>query len=290
MGVELKAGPARNQEGTYKRSETPDDDDVVKVTNSYSNIAMSGIHPLGRSAVISQPQQKAPAGKAQSSLLSNLLKAGVEKEKEKSKQRGKNVFHGNSRGGGEGETILAADVALVASGIGVNVKDDELETFLKSNGVDVVKVECLTKKELIDKEKVRSKTMKVIVRAKDHEKAMNPEIWPFRVGVRYYRAESRRPRLGAARQSIQGAESGGLTSRLEMQGGASVQQAGMTGSSNHPRRSQGRSYPPGSKEWVSVRNHGGRQSQDAGGVALRNLFKILENQELLESLGISNSP
>ena len=119
---------------------------------------------------------------------------------------------------------------------------------------------------------------------------MNPDIWPFRVGVRYYRAESRRPGLGAARQSIQGAESGGLTSRLEMPGGASIQQRGMAGSSNHPRRSQGRSYPPGSKEWVSVRNHEGRQSQDAGGVALRNLFKILENQELLESLGISNSP
>ena len=64
----------------------------------------------------------------------------------------------------------------------------------------------------------------------------------------------------------------------------------MNGSSNHLRRSQGRSYPPGSKEWVNVRNHGGRQNQDAGGVALRNLFKILENEDLLESLGISNSP
>ena len=72
-------------------------------------------------------------------MLSNLLRAGVNKEKEKQKQQGKNIFHGNSRGGGD-ETILAADVALVPSGIGVNVKDDELETFLKSNGVDVVKV------------------------------------------------------------------------------------------------------------------------------------------------------
>ena len=286
---EQKTGPVRSQGGGRRKSEATEDDDVVEVTNSYANIALSGIHPLGRPAIIPQPQQKTPGGKAQSSLLSNLLRAGVDKEKEKQKQRGKNVFHGNSRGGGGGgETILAADVALVASGIGVNVKDDELETFLKSNGVDVVKVECLTKKELLDEEKVRSKTMKVIVRAKDHEKAMNPDIWPFRVGVRYYRAESRRPGLGAARQSIPGAESGGLTSRPEMPAGASIQQAGMTGPSNFPRRSQGRQYPPGSKEWVTVRNHGGRQ--DAGGVVLRNLFKILENQELLEGLGFSNSP
>ena len=39
-----------------------------------------------------------------------------------------------------------------------------------------MKVDCLTKKELLDEEKVRSKTMKVIVRAKDHEKAMNPDM------------------------------------------------------------------------------------------------------------------
>ena len=62
-----------------------------------------------------------------------------------------------------------SEVSKGTVSLGVNVKYDELENFLKSNGIDVVKVECIRKGGLLDEDKVRSKTMKVVVKAKDHE-------------------------------------------------------------------------------------------------------------------------
>ena len=43
-----KTGPVRSHGGGRRRSESTEDDDIVEVTNSYANIAMSCIHPLGR--------------------------------------------------------------------------------------------------------------------------------------------------------------------------------------------------------------------------------------------------
>ena len=50
--------------------------------------------------------------------------------------------------------------------------------------------------------------MKVTVEAVDLEKAMNPEVWPLRVGVRYYKA----PRRPAPEEGGQAGE-GGLQER-----------------------------------------------------------------------------
>lgn len=169
-------------------------------------------------------------------------------------------------------------MALVASGINLNVTEEDLENFLKSKDIDVVNVELLTKEELLAEKKVRSKTMKVNVKAKDHEKAMCPEIWPFRVGVRYYRAESRKP--GGA----------GLVSR-----GPGVSQKVGPGSLHNqqnrhqPRDSQTRP-PPGSTEWGNMRNEQGRQDQE---VDYRNLYSVLnnpKNQELLRQLENRRGP
>ena len=130
------------------------------------------IHPGGRPSLLNR-----------TSLLANLLNKNTEREN--TKKRGRNVFHGSSRSmeGQSEEPFLAADVTLVASGLGLGVKEKDLEDFLKTKDINTVTVECITKKQLLDENKVRSKTMKVVVKAKDHEKAMNPDIWPFRVGV-----------------------------------------------------------------------------------------------------------
>ena len=104
----------------------------------------------------------------------------------------------------------------------LDATEKQLEDFLKAKGIDVVDVECLTKKELLAEKKVRSKTMRVTVKASEHEKAMNPEFWPSRVGVRHYRAPQR-PRQGAGDGSwaSQSSQSGG---RLEA-GGQGKRQA-----------------------------------------------------------------
>ena len=66
-------------------------------------------------------------------------------------------------------------------------------------------------KDLLKENKVRSKTMKVTFKATEVEKAMQPYIWRFRVGVRYFKAESRRPSRegGSMSWKEQSAQSGG---------------------------------------------------------------------------------
>ena len=53
---------------------------------------------------------------------------------------------------------------------------------------------------------LRSKTMKVTVKASNVEKALQPYMWPFRVSVRHYRAPYRPECEGWSQQS---ARSGG---------------------------------------------------------------------------------
>ena len=111
------------------------------------------------------------------------------------------------------EISLAADVDIVAFGVAKTAEPEHLEKFLKDRGVEVEKIECLTKIELMKEGKVKSKTMKVTVKASEHEKAMNPDVWPQRVGVRYYKAPSRRP--GQEEGGEQGGEGGGLQARSQ---------------------------------------------------------------------------
>ena len=66
--------------------------------------------------------------------------------------------------GQSAETFLAADVTLVASGLGLGVEEKDLEDFLKTKNINTVTIDCITKKEILDQNKVRSKTMKVVVK------------------------------------------------------------------------------------------------------------------------------
>ena len=115
---------------------------------------------------------------------------------------------------------MAADVDLVASGVAKDATEKQLEDFLKAKGIDGAKVECLTKQELITEQKVRSKTMKVTVKAAQLKKAMDPSVWPFRVGVRHYRAPQRSNRgAGDGSWASQSAQTGGRLEDGGRQGG-----------------------------------------------------------------------
>ena len=87
------------------------------------------------------------------------------------------------------EKLLAADVDLVASGVGKDCTDEDPSNFLKDKGINTVAVETLTKQEVLDK--VRTKTFKVTVKAAEYEAALKPEVWPYRVAVRHYKAPRR---------------------------------------------------------------------------------------------------
>ena len=113
--------------------------------------------------------------------------------------------------------MLAADVSLVASGVGKGCTEDNLKDFLAGKGINPVEVEMLTKKEVINN--VRTLTFRVAVKAAEYEASLNPEVWPYRVAVRHYRAPRRERsdgtwqgqsvRLGGQINSPVGAHQGG---------------------------------------------------------------------------------
>ena len=86
-------------------------------------------------------------------------------------------------------TKLSGDVNLVATGVAKDCTEEDLKEFLAGKGIMVVEVEKLTKPEVVDL--VRTITFRVAVKAADYEAALRPECWPYRVGVRHYRAPRR---------------------------------------------------------------------------------------------------
>ena len=170
---------------------------VVNEKESYASRTMSGITPLKRTLSQSRSQGPPQSSQMLKNVLINLMENNSKQtEKQTEKPKRKLIFHGKATTSPEEnvtEISLAADVDIVAFGVAKTAEPEHLEKFLKDRGVEVEKVECLTNIELIKEGKVKSKTMKVTVKASEHEKAMNPDVWPQRVGVRYYKAPSRRP-------------------------------------------------------------------------------------------------
>ena len=218
--------------------------EVPAVTRpTFSQVAMAGVntlHPPGRRSSSPQPVTQQMMKEA----IDNAINPQVVKKVDKPK--GRNVFHGSSAA--TEESSLAADVDLVASGVARDATEKQLEDFLKAKGINVKKVECLTKPELIVEEKVRSKTMKVTVKAAELEKAMDPGMWPYRVGVRHFRAPQRsRQGAGDGSWASQSAQSGG---RLE-QG----QNRGNGGQYRRPQQNQGFTYPSRRQQHASQPTH-----------------------------------
>ena len=121
-------------------------------------------------------------------MLKNLL----QQKQQQQQKPPRNICFGSAKTSGEGATatdILAADVSLVASGVGKGCTPDKLKDFLASKGINAVEVVMLTKEEVI--EQVRTLTFRIAVKAADYEAALKPEVWPYRVGVRHYRAPRR---------------------------------------------------------------------------------------------------
>ena len=232
--------------------------------DSYANKVL-GVQPLNKNSQnVLQPQTIQNLSQAQKhqQLLNNLLKSTIGKKetpKTMEKPNGRNIFHGKAvatekKDENEEETNLAADVELVAFGVNKSAEPEHLLKFLTDKGIKVEKVVCLTNLELIKEEKVRAKTMKVTVKATDLERALNPEVWPLRVGVRFYKAPSRRQAPEEGGQAGEGGlqERQGGRGQGASQGGRGPRQGGLGG----------QSFPPGSREWGRSRRN---RYQEVGG-------------------------
>jgi hypothetical protein len=155
---------------------------AVNQEEQQSYAAMAGIHPLGH-----QEQQGMM-------ILQNLLQQKQQSQASTGPKQKKNICYGSAKISREGveESKLSADVSFVASGVAKDCTTDMLKDFLAERGITAVEVEQLTKVEVVPQ--VRTLTFRVAVKAADYESALNPEVWPFRVGVRHYRPPRRNDR------------------------------------------------------------------------------------------------
>ena len=208
---------------------------------TYAGIA--GISPLGRS----QNQHGL-------SLLQGLMQKN---------QPSRNLCFGSAKTtlGGVDGTKLSGDVSLVATGVAKDCSENDLKEFLADKGIQVVEIERLTKPEV--RHLVRTITFRVVVKASDYEAALKPEVWPYRVGVRHYRAP-RRPDSGWAGQSRQ--SGGNMSPRVVAATQSTAGGRGYPGNRQH--------FPPGHPGRVTSSQQVMGQTQP-GPVELSNFWNIL---------------
>ena len=89
-----------------------------------------------------------------------------------------NILHGTA----DSSNTLAADVSLVAYGVAKDATAEGLKAFLEARGIKIVECVNLTTFEF-----ARTHSYKVTIRASEYEKATNPAVWPYWVGVRLFK-------------------------------------------------------------------------------------------------------
>ena len=111
-------------------------------------------------------------------------------------RRKSTILYGKSKVGKDNEQLLlAANINLVATGVSKSATDVQLKNFLETKGIKVDEIECLTHHP-----DARTNTFRVAIAVKDYEKALDPDVWPYRVGVRQFRP-SRRDREQSSMKS-----------------------------------------------------------------------------------------
>ena len=150
----------------------------------------------------------------------------------------------------------------MASGVGKGCTPDNLKEFLVGKGITPVEVVMLTKPEVINE--VRTLTFRVAVKPEQYEEALKPEVWPYRVAVRHFKAP-RRERTEANWQG-QSERSGGQVNR--------EQSAGNAGGARQRSPRNGQHLPPGHAR------QGGQHQQlmgkvQPGPIDVQNFFSLL---------------
>ena len=226
-----------------------------------SYAAMAGIQPIS-----SQEQQGMM-------ILQNLLQQNQQSKANSVPKQKKNICYGSAKSNSEGlqESKLSADVSFVASGVAKDCTAEMLKEFLAERGINAVEVEQLTKAEVVPQ--VRTLTFRVAVKAADYESALNPEVWPFRVGVRHYRQPRRSDRADDGWRGQSG-RSGG---HVNADGGAQPRgQAGGQAGGNVGGQASGQHLPPGHPG--RVRHHQQQMGpRQLGPVEMTNFWNALNS-------------
>ena len=115
--------------------------------------------------------------------------------------------------------------------------------------------------------------MKVIIKAASHEKAMDKDLWPLRVGVRYFRAPPRKPQQDRSSWAAQSSPSG-------------------AGKDVEPEKGKENSqFQPSGNRFQQPYNRNkftnSQRKQSIGGISVQNMFEVLGS---LGQLGLVGHP
>ena len=182
----------------------------------------------------------------------------------------KNICFGTEKSDNE----FSADVSLVASGINKGCDKGKLTEYLTNKGIIPTEVELLTREEVF--EKVRTLSFRVAFKASDYEAALKPEVWPYRVGVRHYRAPRREDKVGLV-----------WTEQSRRSGGQQRRRSGQPGHHDDQPGGGGRYLPVGHpglakhQQQVGAGNQqqvgsGKQQQQQVHDIEISNLYSALQ--------------
>ena len=153
---------------------------------------MDGITPLNFVGAAKKfVQQPPPAPQVPPAQPQGQQPVGWQNHQNRSNQnrrRPSALVYGNGKHGSNdsNQFICSADVNLVASGVSKDATVEQLKEFIVARGINVTDIELLTNHF---KEESRSFTYRIAIKAEDYEKALKPDVWPYRVGVRPYKAK-----------------------------------------------------------------------------------------------------
>ena len=166
--------------GTKKRK--------VDETMQTKDQPMEGITPIGMNFVNAAKHQMMNQGQMFPPLNYQKQQERVQNQNQNktTPRRKPALVYGNAKKGTENEEQFqfSADVNLVASGVSKDATKEQLKDFIMSKGIKVTDIELLTN---FHKEESRSYTYRIAIKPEDYEKALNPEVWPYRVGVRPFK-------------------------------------------------------------------------------------------------------
>ena len=101
---------------------------------------------------------------------------------EKGRNWKRSILHGTASNNQPGGNALSADVDLVAYGFAKHVTSIQLSKYLEEMGLMVVDCTLLTKYE-----GARTLSFKITIKPQCFERAKDPSILPYRVGLRLYK-------------------------------------------------------------------------------------------------------
>ena len=181
----------------------------------------SSFQPSGRSSQPTQPPNL-PAGISPlppaNTSYAQMMQTHIPKSNQPSQEppfrprKQSTLLYGKAKTGKDNQTqLLAANVNLVASGVSKAATDNQLKEFLEDKGITVTEIECMTYHP-----EARTNTFRVAIAVADYEKALNPEVWPYRVAVRPFRP-ARKSREQHSMEAQFGRSGGVFTERRQDQ-------------------------------------------------------------------------